>query len=213
MACENCYNLDEIQTPTNLYPYHRWERSNSSLASSVMEDLSIPSIYIRDVQKNDLTKLSDIITASFFSINILSWPTEWLKTFLSLEDSYSAIGNEYCMFVACDACNDSIIGFCEIDSRLTSKPIDVPRPYMCNLAIDKEHRRKGIAKVLIRKCEEQAIKWKNEAIYLRVRRSNDAALELYKGMQYEETESNKEKIDRLQTTKEEVVLLKKNLMT
>ena len=188
-----------------------FERSNLNF-----EHTQTSSVYIRDIQKNDLKRVSDILTASFFSTaNILSWPTEWLKTFLSLEDSFSASsGDNFCMFVACDKSTDFVVGFCEIDSRLTSKPLNIPRPYMCNLAVDQDYRRRGIATALVQKCEEQAIKWEKEAIYLRVRRTNPSALEFYRGIQYEELLSALEGSDihdDKNSDNNDIILLQKNI--
>eukprot|EP00560_Eucampia_antarctica_P006153 CAMPEP_0197824466 /NCGR_PEP_ID=MMETSP1437-20131217/1697_1 /TAXON_ID=49252 ORGANISM="Eucampia antarctica, Strain CCMP1452" /NCGR_SAMPLE_ID=MMETSP1437 /ASSEMBLY_ACC=CAM_ASM_001096 /LENGTH=106 /DNA_ID=CAMNT_0043424091 /DNA_START=648 /DNA_END=968 /DNA_ORIENTATION=+ len=61
-----------------------------------------------------------------------------------------------------------------------------PRPYLSDLAVDSNFRRRGIAKALIKKCERVAKDiMKSDELYLRVERSNQPGLAMYKGLGYD----------------------------
>ena len=114
----------------------------------------------------------------------MSTPVEWLKTYLSLRDGLEEISScdnadLYFILVVCKESNDSVIGICEVDNRSkstskststsTSKPDVAPRPYICNLAVDKQWRKKGVGTALMNKCEEITIdSWGEECLHLRV---------------------------------------------
>jgi len=162
---------------------------------------------IREAKLGDLKIASDILTDSFYAdLNFFGRPLEWLKTYLSLEDTFKEVGGKdsHYMFVACSSDDGSICGFCEIDSRTSTSPsVNVaPRPYMCNLAVDKKFRGLGIAKMLIFVCESKVLSWNEEIIHLRVRRTNKAALRLYTSLGYERQDKSDD---------EEIILLKKRV--
>ena len=164
-------------------------------------------VYIRAAEAKDLKRVADILTYSFFlSGNILSWPLEWLKTYLSLEDGFANLSSEYIMYVALS--ENDIVGFCELDSRDKVSLTDAPRPYMCNLAIDEKSRRKGIAKALIHECEKKVIELKMNYLHIRVRETNLAAIALYNDLKYEQVNDNKPKVYK-NFQKEEILLLRK----
>lgn len=98
--------------------------------------------------------------------------------------------------------NGKVIGFAELDKR-PPKPSSSsayatettvpppPRPYMCNLAVDISWKRQGVASALINCCEDICTHyWGCEYMYLKVRRGNEAAIQLYKGLGYEEMSKN-----------------------
>lgn len=73
------------------------------------------------------------------------------------------------MFVACSSRTGKVLGFAEVDTCSLKKDCneviecgideigksksDLPRPYMYNLAVDKQWQRKGIATALVDACE------------------------------------------------------------
>ncbi|KAL7543113.1 hypothetical protein ACHAXR_013071 [Thalassiosira sp. AJA248-18] len=110
------------------------------------------------------------------------------------------------MIVACNAKNGQVIGFAEVDARplgssqsggstnstspTDDKSKDILRSYMYNLAVDQKWKRKGIASELVRACEDFVLNMHTSCIekklYLRVRKTNHAAVALYEKMGYKE---------------------------
>jgi ribosomal protein S18 acetylase RimI-like enzyme len=109
------------------------------------------------------------------------------------------------MIVACDARNGQVVGFAEVDARPLvgnrstvseneSSPNegttsdDILRSYMYNLAVDKKWKRKGIASALVHACERFVGDTHDlcveKRLYLRVRKSNLAAIALYESLGY-----------------------------
>ena len=109
------------------------------------------------------------------------------------------------MLVACEADGGKVIGFAEVDARTLGKKDDgtkrisedgtssdnnILRSYMYNLAVDKNWKRKGVASELVKAAEAYVIDMHEECVenrlYLRVRKSNEAAIGLYKSLGYRE---------------------------
>jgi len=176
------------------------------------ENTWIPrDVYIRTAEMKDLKDASNLLTNAFFSMNILKTPFEWLKTYLSLEETFPKDSNDHFMFVACSRSTDSIIGFCEVDSRMSIKPEAAPRPYMCNLAVGKKWRNRGIAKALIFECEKKARGWGKEYIYLRVRWKNKAAIGLYNGLGYVEQIDSEDEQNTIRRGQDYIILLQRRI--
>ena len=164
----------------------------------------------------EIGQAANIVTDAFFAdhTNFFTYQKEKLKTYLSLESSYPKPSekNTYVYFVACRNTDGKVLGFVEIDCRET-RPLKEglpPRPYMCNLAIDKKWRRNGIATALIEACEDVALKNGYENIYLKVRSANDVAVRMYESLGYVEESSVVEMTERLNESL--VLLLKKQLL-
>ena len=145
---------------------------------------------------------ADILTQEFYShrTNFVTYQIERLKTVLSLESTYpNRSGPEYSsarplqsMFVACDSKSGQVLGFAEVDARSLNDSTeydDILRSYMYNLAVKKTHKRRGIAKALVRACEifvsEMHETCVEKRLYLRVRASNTAGVMLYTSLGYE----------------------------
>lgn len=142
-------------------------------------------INIRQAEARDLKAASKILTDAFFSFNIFSTPVEWLTTFFSLQDGLVETSNLYYIIVACKTSSDSVVGICEVDNRLKTAPGKAPRPYICNLAVEKNFRMKGLGKKMIEFCEQRARdEWQESALHLRVRRKNTNAIDFYSHIGY-----------------------------
>jgi len=182
----------------------------------------------------DLGKAADILTNGFFgeNTNFFTLQIERLKTLLSLESTFprnnmnqSTSKKSRIMLMAGLQSNGQVIGFAELDNRpienippMTSKTGSTvpppPRPYMCNLAIDAKYQRKGIATSLIQNCEDICqTYWGLDYVYLKVRKENDSAVQLYQGLGYDIVESRKEKTvtSKKKEEEEEILLMKKKL--
>jgi ribosomal protein S18 acetylase RimI-like enzyme len=139
------------------------------------------------------------------------------------------------MIVACDAKNGQVVGFVEVDARPLvgnrnsvteneSSPkegtSDILRSYMYNLAVDKKWKRKGIASALVQACELFVLDMHDlcveKRLYLRVRKSNRAAIALYESLGYREMppeviHMSKEDINRGSLEDGELILFAKDL--
>lgn len=47
-----------------------------------------------------------------------------------------------------------IVGFCDVDARPCATKLKLPRPYLSDLAVDPNHRRRGLARKLVEECEQ-----------------------------------------------------------
>mmetsp|Transcript_8658 Transcript_8658/g.18629 ORF Transcript_8658/g.18629 Transcript_8658/m.18629 type:complete len:216 (+) Transcript_8658:497-1144(+) len=192
----------------------------------------------------DLSPAARILTEEFYShkTNFITFQLERLKTVLSLESTFPNKQNsmriEYSgrslqrMIVACNAKNGEVIGFAEIDARsLRNSNVadassgdgasnDVLRSYMYNLAVDKKWKRKGIASALVKACEKFVSDMHDSCIekrlYLRVRKSNHAAVALYEKLGYREMNPeiislNKEDVNSGSLEDGELILFAKDL--
>jgi ribosomal protein S18 acetylase RimI-like enzyme len=95
--------------------------------------------------------------------------------------------------------SETICGFVDVDARIPNQPTSYsynPRPYLSDLCIHPDFRRRGIATVLIQACEEFCIKlprhrWSDQSseselpeLYIRVEANNAAAVNMYKKLGY-----------------------------
>jgi ribosomal protein S18 acetylase RimI-like enzyme len=94
---------------------------------------------------------------------------------------------------------ETICGFVDIDARIPNKPTSYsfnPRPYLSDLCIHPDFRRRGIATVLIQACEEFCVhlprhRWSDQSsdselpeLYIRVEATNAAAITMYEKLGY-----------------------------
>lgn len=207
-------NNSEEENRTKFETYLRSERmfsvKNKVSIPVTVSDLQLPAdIYIRNAQEKDLKSAAKILRDAFFNSNFFTGPVEWLKTYLSLQDSFSETSDIYLILVACKKSNDDVVGICEVDCRFSSDPKAAPRPYVCNLATDKIWRKQGIGKAFITVCEDITRDvWELDFLHLRVRRSNKPTIDWYDRLGYA-IEIDTQPNDVF--TGDEVILLKKAL--
>lgn len=88
-----------------------------------------------------------------------------------------------------------LIGFCDVDGRIPApgfslspfKPNVVrPRPYLSDLVVNPDWRRRGVASALMAEAERLARDMGYDELYLGVRSTNEPALKMYSNMGYEE---------------------------
>lgn len=164
--------------------------------------------FVRVAVFADLSAAARILTDGFFSdsTNFITYQMERLKTFLSLESTFPDPINRgsHEMIVACLNQGSKVVGFAEVDCRESDDPKLPPRPYMCNLCVDKKWQRKGVATVLIKECESISIRGGKDSIFLKVREGNFAATSMYESIGYVIVSSSQEDNDV-------VLLMKKDL--
>ncbi|KAL3902524.1 MAG: hypothetical protein SGARI_005795 [Bacillariaceae sp.] len=175
----------------------------------------------------DMGRASKILSDGFFKskTNFITYQFERLQTYLSLESAFPTPNTPHEIF------RGTVWGIVEVDARSDNsdraKTVKDDGPYMCNLAIDDQCQRMGIASALVRECERQVSQWHQEdkqrrarngkgddpttiqishSLCLRVRASNTPAVQLYDKLGYrsmwQETEDK---------TGETVLLMRKQL--
>lgn len=97
---------------------------------------------------------------------------------LQLNFPYS--DQEHSMLVACCTVSKQVVAFCDVDARPPRQQNDPPRPYLSDLCIHPQWRRRGIASCLIQKCQQVVIEQMNKReLYIRVEQDNTPALQMY----------------------------------
>jgi ribosomal protein S18 acetylase RimI-like enzyme len=103
---------------------------------------------------------------------------------------------------------EEIIGFCDLDGRIPNRNTGYsynPRPYLSDLCISPDWRRKGIAKAMIEESERYSIQvLGKDEIFIRVESTNEVALALYESLEYVQ-------IPNPDCPKKHILLLKKRL--
>ena len=169
---------------------------NSSLFSSIhaheLDSISTKSTYeliIRPAQLEDINKLGDVLTQSFHPRSgFIFWFYPLLKLGVC-EDLRTRLRSSmpnYTCLVAIKPSNqltaeiEQIVGTVELSVRNTYYWCSRKQyPYIANLAVTHNQRRKGVASQLLSKCEQIAYSWGFENIYLHVLENNHQAKELY----------------------------------
>jgi ribosomal protein S18 acetylase RimI-like enzyme len=181
---------------------HRWNslRVLSGKSSTRHDE---PDFFVRKSLPIDMGRASKILADGFFKgqTNWLTYQWERLETYLSLESTFPKPNTPHVIFVACDSQSGQVLGMVELDARTKSKNKGTTKnkdsndgydgPYMCNVAVDDGHLRKGIATALIRHCESQVQQWHVDSngdipcsVYLKVRSNNQAAIRMYSKLDY-----------------------------
>jgi ribosomal protein S18 acetylase RimI-like enzyme len=95
--------------------------------------------------------------------------------------------------------SETICGFVDVDARIPNQPTSYsynPRPYLSDLCIHPDFRRRGIATLLIQACEQFCVnlprhRWSDQSsdselaeLYIRVEATNAAAIDMYEKLGY-----------------------------
>jgi ribosomal protein S18 acetylase RimI-like enzyme len=148
----------------------------------------------------ELGAVADIIIDSFYTSK-----TSWIKLYRlgelnRLQQNFPTTDTDlHQMLVAVTIDNhEKVVGFCDVDARPTGTGTHppLPRPYLSDLAVDPEYRRRGIAKSLVQRGEsflQEIAVPPGEELFIRVEESNQAAISMYKGLGYETVGIDEEK--------------------
>eukprot|EP00980_Cylindrotheca_fusiformis_P012111 scaffold2927_cov143-Cylindrotheca_fusiformis.AAC.1 len=114
-------------------------------------------ISIRPAEYSELHPVSDIILHSFYDKKIHNGP--WKRVYKLAELNRIQQNFPYQetdlhqMLVAIDDESARVVGFADIDARPCRTKIRLPRPYLSDLCVDADFRRRGIANRLVQACE------------------------------------------------------------
>jgi ribosomal protein S18 acetylase RimI-like enzyme len=150
--------------------------------------------FIRKSLKADVGRASKILADGFFKgkTNIFTYQVERLETYLSLESGFPKPNTLHEIYVACNALDGIVLGMAEVDARMGLNGRGQNGPYMCNVAVEESCHRRGIASALVAECEAQVLEWYLQprvvgisgSLYLKVRQSNIAAVQMYDKLGY-----------------------------
>ncbi|NJM96735.1 MAG: GNAT family N-acetyltransferase [Phormidesmis sp. RL_2_1] len=148
---------------------------------------------VRAARPQDLAEIVSVLITSFYALTpTVPWLNHWLYWVLRIgiqEDIKTRLklpASQYTCLVATQhpteqAQSSVVVGTAEISQR----PCEVwqwfppNRAYLSNLAIAPAHRRQGAAQQLLSACENIALDWGFDHIYLHVMSDNAAAQALY----------------------------------
>jgi len=202
----------------------------SSSLRALEREKSSPTFFIRPALKADIGRASKILADGFFkdNTNFITYQLERLETYLSLEVGFPKPSTRHEVFVACAQSTGVVLGTAEVDARLERPGIPENGPYLCNVAVDLDHLRQGIATALVEKCESQVQEWIHQecqeaeqadqkmnddtparlysSLHLKVRQSNEKAIQMYDKLGYQSILQETEK-----KTKGTVLVMQKQL--
>lgn len=150
------------------------------------------SVAIRGATVEDIPPLANLLLKSFHPPqNWLMWSYPFLRLGIT-EDLRLRMrhgDNAYHCLIAVNSDNGEILGTAEVSLKhWFTRPKTTA--YISNLAVSPQHRRLGIAKQLIQKCEVIADQWQCRRLSLHVMENNLGAQNLYQtlGFIYQEAE-------------------------
>lgn len=150
------------------------------------------NLSIRAAQLKDLAALVDVISGSFYSrTGLMRWFLPLLRIGVYEDLRYrlrSSLVSDYVCLVAITlpfvdevAVQPCLVGTVEITLRSTN-PFQfrsLPYPYLSNLAVCLDVRRRGVAQKLLVACESIALEGGFQDLYLHVLEDNHQARQLY----------------------------------
>lgn len=141
-------------------------------------------VTLRAAEFRDIKSLVDLLTLSFhppegFLASI--YPLLKLGIYEDLRSRLRAQSPHYCCIVASGTLSggeEILLGTAEITLR--SSLIGMPQsPYISNFAVSPSHRRQGVGRRLLHRCEQIAKEWNCRDLSLHVLEDNPAAKQLY----------------------------------
>jgi ribosomal protein S18 acetylase RimI-like enzyme len=170
-----------------------WRQVISGQQLSPAED---SAIIIQIAQYPDLKELADILTQSFHPLE--DW-LHWLYPIIQKgihEDLRHRFREPLSRYLCLAALNkgdvtsdqpSKIVGTVEItlQTRLPWQSGPKQYLYLSNLAVSHQSRRQGIAQKLLAACEQVALDWKYQSLFLHVLENNYPARNLYQKAGYQ----------------------------
>ena len=153
---------------------------------SEQRQIAKQGFYIRRGLFKDLRCVADLMMDAFYSEKSIMFHYHRMLELDRVQNNFPYDSSKHEYYVACSP-DGKVIGFVDIDARPSARKDAPPRPYLSDLAVSSEWRRKGIASRLVEQCEARARSMGKSKMYLRVEQKNDAALQMYcENMAYEE---------------------------
>jgi ribosomal protein S18 acetylase RimI-like enzyme len=158
--------------------------------SSQLPQLENLDLTIRSLIPQDLNGLAEVLTESFHSCEgLMSWtyPLFKLGVYEDLRTRWRSPHNPHhlCLVAIARGANlrdqEMVIGTAEIAVRslFSWSELEPEYPYISNLAVSPNYRRKGVGRKLLQRCEQAALEWGFSKISLHVLENNQQAKQLY----------------------------------
>ena len=159
-------------------------------------------ILVRTARDYDLQSLSEILTESFHpyeGLNRWTYPLLKIGIYEDLKSRLHFPGSHYNCLVATigvsslSGKNQQIAGTVELTLRSFGWNWHGQKyPYISNLAVSPNYRRRGVARKLLSGCEKAVSSWGFNELYLHVLDNNQQARDLYHscGYRLERVEAN-----------------------
>lgn len=141
-------------------------------------------IIIREVYYSDLTAVTKMIVNAFYDPSPLLRHYYFFKELDRLQSNFPYDNDNHAMYVACARSDSTVVGFVDVDCRPSKGRHAPPRPYLSDLVVDVDWRRRGIAKKLVKTCENMVKKKRKGSLHLRVEFKNEAAMRMYHSLGY-----------------------------
>ncbi|BFM39569.1 GNAT family N-acetyltransferase [Synechocystis sp. LKSZ1] len=144
-------------------------------------------VTIRCAKLQDIQGLTEVLLQSFHPPRRWSaWfhPLLRLGIYEDLRSRLRASSPHYTCLIALRAPDEEIIGTAEISLRGWFYP-QARTGYISNLAVSPAHRRHGVARQLLLKCEQVARDWNCHTLALHVLDNNHSAKSLYDDLGYQ----------------------------
>ncbi|MEM7065023.1 MAG: GNAT family N-acetyltransferase [Cyanobacteria bacterium P01_B01_bin.77] len=150
-----------------------------------------PGYWLRSAYPEDLSQLVELLLTSFYPENRFN---RWLYPLMRLgiqEDIKrrlrSSIHQYVCLVIVHKTeATPAIVGTVEISLRSHFwQPLQPRRPYIANVAVQRCHRRSGLAQQMLLACESISQTWGFKKLYLHVSTDNPAAVALYQKVGYQ----------------------------
>lgn len=156
------------------------------------DDADGAELRIRPAQYADLGPVAEIILDSFYDGKMSFRGLVKLAELNRLQQNFPYVDKElHEMFVATmaleqevDDSSSKIVGFVDVDARPCKPEIKLPRPYLSDLCVKPEFRRRGIAKSLVVKGQDFIRNIPRDRLFIRVEQDNSAAVHMYQKLGY-----------------------------
>lgn len=168
-------------------------------ASSFAISCSSPQstrIRIRHLRLNELQAVAEVITHSFHScqgVGLLLYPLlklgihEDIRLRVSNQNNDSACLVAMIPTISMNQAKETLVGAVELSRYCTQGRLPQPQQatYISNLAVSPNYRRQGIARQLLKSCEQMTAQWGRQNIFLHVLENNHQAQRLYEQCGYQ----------------------------
>ena len=111
--------------------------------------------YIRRGLFKDLRCVADLMMDAFYDEKSIMFHYHRMLELDRVQNNFPYDSSKHEYYVAC-APDGKVIGFVDIDARPSARKDAPTRPYLSDLAVSSEWRRKGIASRLVEQCEARA---------------------------------------------------------
>jgi ribosomal protein S18 acetylase RimI-like enzyme len=148
------------------------------------------AVAIEDAAVEDLGECAALLVASFFEA--ASRHPAFLAVTAHREHKRLRAhhgGEAHAQLVARSArLGGEAVAYVDVDCRPKRNPgpgESHPRPYISDLAVRPDHRRRSLATRLVQRCEAAVLDWGYDVVYLKVEASNTAARRMYANLGYD----------------------------